>query len=210
MNKSFQINHKNKNNNIMNRTFDHQNKDSFLLNSENRESSNLFNNKDFKSETISIFGKYNLIDRNNEVIKNPRIIKQPKFELENIYRERLFSLYKNNSKEDLLNCFIESEINNILLRKQIEKEKLDKVILENKMLDIQQENIVLKNKLSHLLERNSNNENLSDNDNNKNDADNDLSLQNNSFIQKELNIENEYNNLDIDALLIKKDNEQKN
>ena len=129
--------------------------------------------------------------------------------MENIYRERLISLYKNKSKEELLNYFIESEINNILLRKEIEKNKLDRVKLENKIIDIQQENIILKNKIKNLLNITNKEDNyIQYKINKKEDDDNNLSLPNSSFVQKELNIVTEYNNMDIDSLLIKnsKDN----
>ena len=129
------------------------------------------------------------------------IIKQPQFELENIYRERLLSLYKDKDKEELLNYFIESEINNILLRKEIEKNKLNKIKLENKIIDIEQENMILKNKIKNYLINHNDDDKYNKYNINQIDENN-LSLPNRSFVQKELNIHNEYNNMDIDALLI--------
>ncbi len=188
--------------NILNKTFENKN---YFFDQENQFNSQLSNNNDIKAQTLSLFGinKNNILDLNENSINNTRIIKQPKFELENIYRERLLSLYKNRSKEELLNYFIESEINNILLRKEIEKNKLDKVKLENKIIDIQQENIILKNKINNLLNINNNEDNYVKYKINKKDDDNNLSLPNSSFVQKELNIVTEYNNMDIDSLLIK-------
>ena len=107
-------------NNIMNRTFENK---KLMLEQENQFNSQIINNDDVKAQTLSLFGinKSNILDLNDNSINNNILIKQPQFELENIYRERLISLYKNKSKEELLNYFIESEINNILLRKEIEK-----------------------------------------------------------------------------------------
>ena len=190
-------------NNIMNRTFENKN---ILFEQENRLNSNLLNNIDAKAQTLSLFGinKKNLLDLNDSSINNDILIKQPQFELENIYRERLISLYKNKSKEELLKYFIESEINNILLRKEIEKNKLNKFKLENNLIDIQQENLILKNKIKMLVSRDNNENNcLKYNINEKKDDDgNNLSLPNSSFVQKELNIQTEYNNMDIDGLMI--------
>ena len=200
--------------NNMNRTFETQNIKNNLFSKEILPNSQILNNNDIKAQTLSMFGinKDNLLDLNDNSINNTLLFKQPQFELENIYRERLLSLYKNKSKEELLNYFIESETNNILLRKEIEKNKLDKVKLENKIIDIQQENIMLKNKIKNLLNFNNNivNQNQNkinskqkeiDNDDNENN-DNNLSLPNKSFVQNELNIQTDYNNMDIDALLI--------
>ena len=104
-----------------------------------------------------------------------------------------------------MNCFIESEINNVLLRKEIEKDKLNKVKLENKIIDLQQENIVIKTKFKNLNDINE--ENISKfNENKIIHEENDLLLPNSSFVQKELNIKNEFNNMDIDALLINPNN----
>ena len=192
---------------IMNRTFEHKD---YVLNQENQLNSQILNNNDVKAQTLSIFGlnKNNIFDSNDNSIDNNIIFKQPQFELENIYRSRLISLYKNKSKEELLNYFIESEINNILLRKEIEKNKLDKLKLENNIIDIQQENLILKNKIKNLLNNNHNEENYIGYKINKNENDdNNLSLPNSSFVQKELNIVSEYNNMDIDALLIKNNKE---
>jgi len=200
--------------NNMNRTFETQNIKNNLFSKEILPNSQILNNIDIKAQTLSMFGinKDNLLDLNDNSINNTLLFKQPQFELENIYRERLLSLYKNKSKEELLNYFIESETNNILLRKEIEKNKLDKVKLENKIIDIQQENIMLKNKIKNLLNFNNNivnqnqnkinsKQNEIDNDENENN-DNNLSLPNKSFVQNELNIQTDYNNMDIDALLI--------
>ena len=190
-------------NNIMNRTFENKN---LMLEQENQFNSQIINNDDVKAQTLSLFGinKSNILDLNDNSINNNILIKQPQFELENIYRERLISLYKNKSKEELLNFFIESEINNILLRKEIEKNKLDRVKLENKIIDIQQENIILKNKIKNLLNITNKEDNyIQYKINKKEDDDNNLSLPNSSFVQKELNIVTEYNNMDIDSLLIK-------
>jgi len=200
--------------NNMNRTFETQNIKNNLFSKEILPNSQILNNNDIKAQTLSMFGinKDNLLDLNDNSINNTLLFKQPQFELENIYRERLLSLYKNKSKEELLNYFIESETNNILLRKEIEKNKLDKVKLENKIIDIQQENIMLKNKIKNLLNFNNNivnqnqnkinsKQNEIDNDENENN-DNNLSLPNKSFVQNELNIQTDYNNMDIDALLI--------
>ena len=193
--------------NIMNRTFENKN---LMLEQENQFNSQIINNDDVKAQTLSLFGinKSNILDLNDNSINNNILIKQPQFELENIYRERLISLYKNKSKEELLNYFIESEINNILLRKEIEKNKLDKVKLENKIIDIQQENIILKNKMKNLLNITNKEDNyMQYKINKKEDDDNNLSLPNSSFVQKELNIVTEYNNMDIDSLLIKNNKE---
>ena len=200
--------------NNMNRTFETQNIKNNLFSKDILPNSQILNNNDIKAQTLSMFGinKDNLLDLNDNSINNTLLFKQPQFELENIYRERLLSLYKNKSKEELLNYFIESETNNILLRKEIEKNKLDKVKLENKIIDIQQENIMLKNKIKNLLNFNNNivnqnqnkinsKQNEIDNDDNENN-DNNLSLPNKSFVQNELNIQTDYNNMDIDALLI--------
>ena len=203
--------------NNMNKTFETQNIKNNLFSKEILPNSQILNNNDIKAQTLSMFGinKDNLLNLNDNSINNTLLFKQPQFELENIYRERLLSLYKNKSKEELLNYFIESETNNILLRKEIEKNKLDKVKLENKIIDIQQENIMLKNKIKNLLNYNNNNNNIvnqnqiskqkdMDNDNNDNNDNNEhnLSLPNKSFVQNELNIQTDYNNMDIDALLI--------
>ena len=191
------------NNNIMNRTFENKN---ILFEQENRLNSKILSNNDAKAQTLSLFGinKNNLLDLNDSSINNDILIKQPQFELENIYRERLISLYKNKSKEELLKYFIESEINNILLRKEIEKNKLNKFKLENNLIDIQQENLILKNKIKFLVSRDNNENNcLQYNINEKKDDDgNNLSLPNSSFVQKELNIQTEFNNMDIDGLMI--------
>ena len=189
--------------NIMNRTFENKN---FMFEQENQFNSQIINNDDIKAQTLSLFGinKSKILDLNDKSINNNILFKQPQFELENIYRERLISLYKNKSKEELLNYFIESEINNILLRKEIEKNKLDRVKLENKIIDIQQENIILKNKIKNLLNITNKEDNyIQYKINKKEDDDNNLSLPNSSFVQKELNIVTEYNNMDIDSLLIK-------
>ena len=193
------------NNNIMNRTFEKKN---ILFEQENKFNSQILNNNDVKAQTLSLFGinKDNLLDLNDNSISNSDfLIKQPQFELENIYRERLTSLYKNKSKEELLKYFIESEINNILLKKEIEKNKLNKFKLENKLIDIQQENTMLKTKIKNLINNNNNEENYIKYNTNKkqnDDNDNNLSLPNSSFVQKELNIQTEYNNMDIDGLMI--------
>ena len=187
--------------NIMNKTFENKN---YMFDQENQVNSQISSNNDAKAQTLSLFGinKNNILDLDDNSINNNIIIKQPKFELENIYRERLFSLYKNKSKEELLNYFIESEINNILLRKEIEKNKLDKIKLENKIIDIQQENVIIKNKINNLLNISKNEDNYIKYKLNKNDDDNNLSCPNSSFVQRELNIVTDYNNMDIDALLI--------
>ena len=198
-------NHNIVNNNIMNRTFEKKN---ILFEQENKFNSQILNNNDVKAQTLSLFGinKDNLLDLNDNSISNSDfLIKQPQFELENIYRERLTSLYKNKSKEELLKYFIESEINNILLKKEIEKNKLNKFKLENKLIDIQQENTMLKTKIKNLINNNNNEENYIKYNINKkqnDDNDNNLSLPNSSFVQKELNIQTEYNNMDIDGLMI--------
>ena len=195
--------------NNMNKTFETQNIRNNLFSKEILPNSQILNNNDIKAQTLSMFGinKDNLLNLNDNSINNTLLFKQPQFELENIYRERLLSLYRNKSKEELLNYFIESETNNILLRKEIEKNKLDKVKLENKIIDIQQENLMLKNKIKNLLNYNNNiaNQNLINNKQNDKDNDNNehnLSLPNKSFVQNELNIQTDYNNMDIDALLI--------
>ena len=193
-------------NNIMNKTFDAHHKQNYFIDNDYQQNSQIINNKDVKAQTLSLFGinPNNIIDTNNISINNGMIYKNPKFELEPIYRERLFNLYKNKSKEELLNCFIESEINNILLRKEIEKDKLNKVKLENKIIDLNQENIVLKTKMKNLSQIN---DDIQFNkDSNIVKDENNLSLPNSSFVQKELNIKNEFNNMDIDALLINENN----
>ena len=198
-------------NNIMNKTFEAQHKQNYFMDNDYQQNSEILNNNDIKAQTLSLFGinkennMFDLNSNNNSSFNNRMIFKQPKFGLEHIYRDRLFTLYKNKTKEELLNCFIESEINNVLLRKEIEKEKLNKVKLENKIIDLQQENIVLKTKLKNLNDINE--ENISKfNENKIIHEENDLLLPNSSFVQKELNIKNEFNNMDIDALLINPNN----
>ena len=190
--------------NIMNKTFENKNHMFDQESQLNQFNPQIISNNDVKAQTLSLFGinRNNILDLDDNSINNNIIIKQPKFELENIYRERLFSLYKNKSKEELLNYFIESEINNILLRKEIEKNKLDKIKLENKIIDIQQENVIIKNKINNLLNISKNEDNYIKYKLNKNDDDNNLSCPNSSFVQRELNIVTDYNNMDIDALLI--------
>ena len=195
--------------NNMNKTFEAHNIKNNYFNKEILPNSQILNNNDIKAQTLSMFGinKDNLLDLNDNSINNTLLFKQPQFELENIYRERLLSLYKNKTKEELLNYFIESETNNILLKKEIEKNKLDKVKLENKIIDIQQENIMLKNKIKNLLNYNNsignqNHINNKQNEKNNDNYENNLSLPNKSFVQNELNIQTDYNNMDIDALLI--------
>ena len=69
---------------------------------------------------------------------------------------------------------------------------------------------MLKNKIKNLLNYNNNiiaNQNQINSKQNEMDNDNDnnehnLSLPNKSFVQNELNIHTDYNNMDIDALLI--------
>ena len=191
------------NNNILNKTFNAHHKPIYFIDSENQQNSQIINNNDVKAQTLSLFGinkENNNIDFN--INKGNKIFKKPKFELEHIYRERLFTLYKNKTKEELLNCFIESEINNILLRKEIEKDKLNKVKLENKIIDLQQENIVLRTKMKNLMEENDEINSKFNKDDNIIKEQNDLFLPNSSFVQKELNIKNEFKNMDIDALFI--------
>ena len=193
-------------NNIMNKTFEAHHKQNYFIDNDYQQNSQLLNNNDVKAQTLSLFGinPNNILDTNNISINNGMIYKNPKFELEPIYRERLFNLYKNKSKEELLNCFIESEINNILLRKEIEKDKLNKVKLENKIIDLNQENIVLKTKMKNLSQIN---DDIKFNkESNIIKDENNLSLPNSSFVKKELNIKNEFNNMDIDALLINENN----
>ena len=85
--------------NIMNRTFENKN---LMIGQENQFDSQIINNDDVKAQTLSLFGinKSNILDLNDNSINNNILIKQPQFELENIYRERLISLYKNKSKEE--------------------------------------------------------------------------------------------------------------
>ena len=196
-------------NNIMNKTFEAHHKKNYFLDNEYYQNSQILKNNDIKAQTLSLFGinkENNLFDSNNNSFNNGMIFKQPKFELEHIYRDRLFSLYKNKTKEELLNYFIESEINNVLLRKEIEKNKLNKVKLENKIIDLKQENIVLKAKLKNLSDINDDINIKMNNEKNLIKEENNLSLPNSSFVQKELNIKNEFNNMDIDALLINENN----
>ena len=195
-------------NNIMNKTFEAHHKQNYFIDNDYQQNSQLLNNNDVKAQTLSLFGinPNNVLDSNNNSINNVRFFQKPKFELESIYRERLFNLYKNKTKEELLNCFIESEINNIILRKEIEKDKLNKVKLENKIIDLNQENIILKTKMKNLSQINED-INLKFNKESKIiKEENNLSLPNSSFVQKELNIKNEFNNMDIDALLINENN----
>ena len=193
-------------NNIMNKTFEAHHKPNYLLDNDYQQSSQMLDNNDLKAQTLSLFGinKENLISDLNSNNNSRVIIKQPKFELEHIYRDRLYNLYKNKTKEELLDCFIESEINIVILRKEIEKDKLMRVKLENKIIDLQQENIVIRTKMKNLSEINEDS-NLKFNGENKLiKEENDLLLSNSSFVQKELNIKNEFNNMDIDSLLINK------
>ena len=195
-------------NNIMNKTFEAHHKQNYFIDNDYQQNSQLLNNNDVKAQTLSLFGinQNNVLESNNNSINNGRFFQKPKFELEPIYRERLFNLYKNKTKEELLNCFIESEINNIILRKEIEKDKLNKVKLENKIIDLNQENIILKTKMKNLSQINGD-INLKFNKESKIiKEENNLSLPNSSFVQKELNIKNEFNNMDIDALLINENN----
>ena len=198
-------------NNIMNKTFDITHRKNYFFEDDYQQNSQMLNNNnnDVKAQTLSLFGinpNHNILETNTHSFNNGRIFKQPKFELEHIYRERLFTLYKNKTKEELLNCFIESEINNVVLRKEIEKDKLNKVKYENKIIDLQQENIMLKTKLKKLSDINEDINLKMENDNKIKKEENNLSLPNSSFVQKELNIKNEFNNMDIDALLINANN----
>ena len=196
-------------NNIMNKTFEAHHKKNYFLDNEYHQNSQILKNNDIKAQTLSLFGinkENNLFDSNNNSFNNGMIFKQPKFELEHIYRDRLFSLYKNKTKEELLNYFIESEINNVLLRKEIEKNKLNKVKLENKIIDLKQENIVLKAKLKNLSDINDDINIKMNNEKNLIKEENNLSLPNSSFVQKELNIKKEFDNMDIDSLLINVNN----
>ena len=193
-------------NNIMNKTFEAHHKPNYLLDNDYQQSSQMLDNNDLKAQTLSLFGinKENLNSDLNSNNNSRVIIKQPKFELEHIYRDRLYNLYKNKTKEELLDCFIESEINNVILRKEIEKDKLMRVKLENKIIDLQQENIVIRTKMKNLSEINEDS-NLKFNGENKLiKEENDLLLSNSSFVQKELNIKNEFNNMDIYYFLINK------
>ena len=195
-------NSKEENNNIMNKTFENKNN---VMNLDNQNDSHLINpNNDVKAQTLSIFGinKNKLLDINENSINHSKIMRPPQFELETIYRERLLALYKNKSKEELLNYFIDSEVNNILLRKEIEKNKLNKVKLENKIMDIQYENNMIKKKIKTLMNDNNYQAKYINNKEKLNNEENNLSLPNSSFVQKELNIHAEYNNMDIDGLLI--------
>ena len=193
-------------NNIMNKTFEAHHKPNYLLDNDYQQSSQMLDNNDLKAQTLSLFGinKENLISDLNSNNNSRVIIKQPKFELEHIYRDRLYNLYKNKTKEELLDCFIESEINNVILRKEIEKDKLMRVKLENKIIDLQQENIVIRTKMKNLSEINEDSNLKFNGDNKLIKEENDLLLSNSSFVQKELNIKNEFNNMDIDSLLINK------
>ena len=199
------LEHKEKNN-IMNKTFEAHHKPNYLLDNDYQQSSQMLDNNDLKAQTLSLFGinKENLISDLNSNNNSRVIIKQPKFELEHIYRDRLYNLYKNKTKEELLDCFIESEINNVILRKEIEKDKLMRVKLENKIIDLQQENIVIRTKMKNLSEINEDSNLKFNGDNKLIKEENDLLLSNSSFVQKELNIKNEFNNMDIDSLLINK------
>ena len=190
-----------KNNNGMNKTF--ENKNHFLeIEKIDDDNCQLFSNKDIKAQTLSLFGidKNKLLDIDYNTINSNILLKKPHFELENLYRERLLSLYKNKSKEQLLNYFIESEVNNIILRKEIEKNKFNNFKLENTIIDLKQENNILKNKIKCLLNNNikEENYNIKYNLNKNQNDDNNLSLPNSSFVQKELNIQTDCNNLDID------------
>ena len=204
------FNQNNESNNILNKTFNAYHKRNYFLENDNQHNSQIIKNSDVKAQTLSLFGIHpeNNIDFNsiNNSRNNIKGYKQPKFELEHIYRERLFNLYKDKTKEELLNCFIESEINNIILRKEIEKDKLNKVKLENKIIDLQQENIVLRTKNKNLIDINDDMNSKFNNENNLIKQDNDLMLPNSSFVQKELNIKNEFKNMDIDAILINENN----
>ena len=210
------INYNINNNSILNKTFELNKHKNFLLKQESQTNTININNvdNDIKNHTLSLFGlkeNNNMNDFNNNYSKQN--IKQqmmtPQFELENIYRERLFSLYKDKSKEDLLNFFIESEVKNILLNQEIINERLNKTKLEHAIIDIQQENSLLKNKVKYLLNNNNYNQEYKRNVNTANTGermkseDSNLSLPNSSFIEKELNINSQYNNMDIDSLYIK-------
>ena len=210
------INYNINNNSILNKTFELNKHKNYLLKQESQTNTININNvdNDIKNHTLSLFGlkeNNNMNDFNNNYSKQN--IKQqmmtPQFELENIYRERLFSLYKDKSKEDLLNFFIESEVKNILLNQEIINERLNKTKLEHAIIDIQQENSLLKNKVKYLLNNNNYNQEYKRNVNTANTGermkseDSNLSLPNSSFIEKELNINSQYNNMDIDSLYIK-------
>ena len=210
------INYNINNNSILNKTFELNKHKNYLLKQESQTNTININNvdNDIKNHTLSLFGlkeNNNMNDFNNNYSKQN--IKQqmmtPQFELENIYRERLFSLYKDKSKEDLLNFFIESEVKNILLNQEIINERLNKTKLEHAIIDMQQENSLLKNKVKYLLNINNYNQEYKRNVNTANTGermkseDSNLSLPNSSFIEKELNINSQYNNMDIDSLYIK-------
>ena len=210
MKRNYKQNIKN-NNNILNKTFNAHHKLNYFLDDEYQQNSQILNNNDVKAQTLSLFGinkdnNINDINIGENSINIGKIITQPKFELEPIYRQRLFSLYKNKTKEELLNCFIESEINNVILRREIEKDKLIKVKFENKIIDLQQENIVLRTKMKNLSIINDDINLKFYNENQKEKEENDLGLPNSSFVQKELNIKKEFDNMDIDSLLINVNN----
>ena len=210
MKRNYKQNIKN-NNNILNKTFNAHHKLNYFLDDEYQQNSQILNNNDVKAQTLSLFGinkdnNINDVNIGENSINIGKIITQPKFELEPIYRQRLFSLYKNKTKEELLNCFIESEINNVILRREIEKDKLIKVKLENKIIDLQQENIVLRTKMKNLSIINDDINLKFYNENQKEKEENDLGLPNSSFVQKELNIKKEFDNMDIDSLLINVNN----
>ena len=210
MKRNYKQNIKN-NSNILNKTFNAHHKLNYFLDDEYQQNSQILNNNDVKAQTLSLFGinkdnNINDVNIGENSINIGKIITQPKFELEPIYRQRLFSLYKNKTKEELLNCFIESEINNVILRREIEKDKLIKVKLENKIIDLQQENIVLRTKMKNLSIINDDINLKFYNENQKEKEENDLGLPNSSFVQKELNIKKEFDNMDIDSLLINVNN----
>ena len=210
MKRNYKQNIKN-NSNILNKTFNAHHKPNYFLDDEYQQNSQILNNNDVKAQTLSLFGinkdnNINDVNIGENSINIGKIISQPKFELEPIYRQRLFSLYKNKTKEELLNCFIESEINNVILRREIEKDKLIKVKLENKIIDLQQENIVLRTKMKNLSIINDDINLKFYNENQKEKEENDLGLPNSSFVQKELNIKKEFDNMDIDSLLINVNN----
>ena len=210
MKRNYKQNIKN-NSNILNKTFNAHHKLNYFLDDEYQQNSQILNNNDVKAQTLSLFGinkdnNINDVNIGENSINIGKIISQPKFELEPIYRQRLFSLYKNKTKEELLNCFIESEINNVILRREIEKDKLIKVKLENKIIDLQQENIVLRTKMKNLSIINDDINLKFYNENQKEKEENDLGLPNSSFVQKELNIKKEFDNMDIDSLLINVNN----
>lgn len=188
----------------MNITYDIKNNKNNFSEQENQRT-----NEDIKSQAPLLlnysnnnsldYDIYNISKISN--FNSSRLIKQPLFELELIYREKLELLNKEKTHEELLNKFIDSEVNNILLEKQIENFQIISTKLESKIFDLKQENVLLKNQLNNEKEKKKREKECRRNINENNKK----NLTNRPFVENELNIKSQYNNMNFDALKIKEE-----